>query len=55
MLPYDVCRCHGTDCDMKTSCARFTSLYNGGERTPYSDFMCKDGNMEYYIKVEDIK
>ena len=54
MLPYDVCRCLGTDCSVKETCDRFVSLYTGGERTPMSDFKC-GSDMEYYIKVEDIK
>jgi hypothetical protein len=50
-LANDICRCMGlmdadsagpvTVCDRRSNCARYVLIGTGGERTPFSSFLCR--------------
>jgi hypothetical protein len=53
-LPNDVCRCVGTTCGKRDTCARFVDSPTGSKLTPYADLSpeCPNECM-HFIKWED--
>jgi hypothetical protein len=56
-LPFDICRCFASKCDIKLTCQRFTDKAVGAMRVPYSDNLCLDNEglntRRDYIEVKE--
>lgn len=54
-LPYDICRCQGGDCNIKSSCKRYLDT-GAGFRTPFVHTMRDDKHApcKFYIPAEII-
>lgn len=45
-LPFDWCRCAGTDCDRKRECLRHEQMSNMGLHTPWAERYCEEVGRE---------
>lgn len=41
-LPYDICRCKGSNCDRRAECLRFVAFEDVGPATPWTERYCPD-------------
>lgn len=51
-LAWDMSRCRGLGCSVRSKCLRHTELNNMGPRTPVTDHLCSDEHSYYHPSKE---
>lgn len=54
LLPFDYCRCMGSNCEVKVTCLRYAARNDVGYRIPFTSQLCDDQH-ESFIPMTEVK